>query len=160
MFLFKPQEWACASSLNPVQLLVTPWTVSHQAPLSIGILQARILEWVAILYSRRSSHPGIEPGSPALQANCLLSEPPGKLKNTLVRILSLLQGVFPTQESNQGLLHCRQILYRFSYPGSKPQESALYSWRGESTSSVELSLCEDLSQCRHRAGTQELFLDF
>ena len=103
---------------------VNPWTVSHQAPLSIGILQARILEWIAILFSRRSSHPGIEPGSPALQENCLLSEPPGKLKNSLVRILSLLQGVFPTQESNQGFLHCRQILYQFSYPGYKPQESA------------------------------------
>ena len=28
---------------------------------------------------------------------------------------SLLQGIFPTQESNQGLLHCRQILYQLSY---------------------------------------------
>ena len=32
--------------------------------------------------------------------------------------LSLLQGIFPTQESNQGLLHCRQILYQLSYQGS------------------------------------------
>ena len=31
---------------------------------------------------------------------------------------SLLQGIFPTQESNLGLLHCRQILYRLSYEGS------------------------------------------
>ena len=30
----------------------------------------------------------------------------------------LLQGVFPTQESNLGLLHCRQILYQLSYEGS------------------------------------------
>ena len=30
----------------------------------------------------------------------------------------LLQGIFPTQESNPGLLHCRQILYRLSYKGS------------------------------------------
>ena len=30
----------------------------------------------------------------------------------------LLQGIFPTQESNPGLLHCRQILYRLSYEGS------------------------------------------
>ena len=34
----------CAWSLSPVQLFVTPWTVGRQAPLSIGILQARILE--------------------------------------------------------------------------------------------------------------------
>ena len=38
-----------------------------------GILQARILEWVAISSSR-----GIKPGSPALQADSLVSEPPGK----------------------------------------------------------------------------------
>ena len=33
----------------------TPWTVVHQAPLSMGILQARVLEWVAISFSRGSS---------------------------------------------------------------------------------------------------------
>ena len=32
--------------------------------------------------------------------------------------LSLLQGIFPTQESNQDLLHCRRILYQLSYQGS------------------------------------------
>ena len=32
--------------------------------------------------------------------------------------LSLLQVVFPTQELNQGSLHCRQILYQLSYKGS------------------------------------------
>ena len=35
----------------------TPWTVAHQAPLSMGILQARTLEWVAMLSSRGSSQP-------------------------------------------------------------------------------------------------------
>ena len=42
-----------------------------------GIIQARILEWVAISFSRESPNPGIEPGSPALQADCLPSEPQG-----------------------------------------------------------------------------------
>ena len=32
--------------------------------------------------------------------------------------LSFLQGIFPTQELNQGLLHCRRILYQLSYQGS------------------------------------------
>ena len=36
----------------------------------------------------------------------------GILQATGVGSLSLLQGIFPTQESNQGLLHCRQILYQ------------------------------------------------
>ena len=40
-----------------------------------GILQARTLEWVAISFSRGFSCPGIEPRSPALQADSLPSEP-------------------------------------------------------------------------------------
>ena len=36
-------------------------------------------------------------------------------QNTGVGSHSLLQGIFLTQESNQGLLHCRQILYQLSY---------------------------------------------
>ena len=44
-------------SLSHVQLFRNPWTVPHQDPLSMGILQARILEWVAISFSRGSSRP-------------------------------------------------------------------------------------------------------
>ena len=62
--------------------------------------------------------PGVEPRSPALQADSLPSELPGKPKNTGVGNLSLLQGNFLTQESNRGLLHCRWILYQLSYPES------------------------------------------
>ena len=62
--------------------------------------------------------PGIEPRSPTLQADSLPSEPPRKPKNTGVGSLSLLQGNFPIQESNQGLPHCRWILYQVSYLGS------------------------------------------
>ena len=47
----------------------------------------------------------------------LPAEPPGKPKNTGVG--ALLQWICPTLELNQGLLHCRQILYRLSYQGSK-----------------------------------------
>ena len=63
-------------------------------------------------------NPGIEPRSPALQEDSLPSEPPGTLKGTGVGSLSLRQGVFPTQESNWGLQHCRWILYQLSYQGS------------------------------------------
>ena len=45
------------SCFSHVWLCVTPWTVAPQAPLSIGILQARILEWVAMPSSRGSSWP-------------------------------------------------------------------------------------------------------
>ena len=62
--------------------------------------------------------PGIEPRSPALQTDSLPAEPQGKPKNTGVGSLSLLQQIFPTQESNQGPLHCRQILHCLSYQRS------------------------------------------
>ena len=42
-------------SLSHVRLFVTPWTVAHQTPLSMGFLQARTVEWVAISSSRGSS---------------------------------------------------------------------------------------------------------
>ena len=53
----------------------TSWTIALQASPVHGILQARTLEWVAIPFSRGSSDPEIEPGSPALQADSLLLEP-------------------------------------------------------------------------------------
>ena len=43
--------------LSCVRFFVTPWTVARQAPLSMGILQVRILEWVAMPSSRGSSKP-------------------------------------------------------------------------------------------------------
>ena len=49
-----------------------------------GILQARILEWAAIPSPGDLPDPGIEPGLPALQADSLLTEPPGKPKIPLV----------------------------------------------------------------------------
>ena len=60
-------------------------------------------------------NPGIKPRCSTLQADSLPFEPPANPKNTAVGSLSLLQGIFLTQESNQGLLRCRQILYQLSY---------------------------------------------
>ena len=62
--------------------------------------------------------PGIESRSPTLQADSLSAEPQGKPKNSEVGSLSLLQRIFPTQESNRGLLHRRWILYQLSYERS------------------------------------------
>ena len=46
-------------------------------------------------------------------------------QNTGVSSLSLLQGIFPTQGSNPGLLHCRQILYQLNHKGS-PRHFNIY----------------------------------
>ena len=70
-------------------------------------------------------NPGVEPRSPSLQVDSLPAELQGKPKNTGVDSLSLLQWIFLTQESNQGLLHCRQILYQLSYQGSP------FHWRNK-----------------------------
>ena len=64
-----------------------------------------------------SSQPSA-PRSPSSHADSLPAEPQGKPTNTEVGSLSLLQQIFLTQEANQGLLHCRQILYQLSYEGS------------------------------------------
>ena len=52
----------------------------------------RILEWVACPFSKATSHPGIEPGSTALQADSLPAEPQGKPKNTGVSSLPFSRG--------------------------------------------------------------------
>ena len=116
-----------------------------------GILQASILEWVAFPFSRGSSQPRNQTGSPALQADFLPTEKKKKPEEFSescsvvsdssqphglqspwnytgqypgVGSLSLLQGIFPTQGSNSGLPHCRWILYQLSHKGSPKQ---LYS---------------------------------
>ena len=78
---------------------VTPWTVALQAPLSMGIPQA---------------------------------------KNTGVANHSLLQGIFPTQGSNPGLLCCRQILYHLSHLEQIDNDMSLLSYRVVQFSSVQL----------------------
>ena len=95
-------------SLSCVWFFATPWTVH-------GILQARILEWVAFPFSRGSSQPRDGTQSSSLQVGSLPVKPQGKPKNTGVDSLFLLQGIFPTQGLNPGLPHCRWILYQLSY---------------------------------------------
>ena len=125
--------------------LASPWTVARQIPLSMGILQAWILEWVAMPFSRGSSQPRDqtqvscitgkfftswatrEPqfwGFPKIglyspwDTHGLYSPWDSPASSTGVGSLSLLQWIFPTQESNRGLLHCKWILYQLGYQGS------------------------------------------
>ena len=88
-----------------------PYGLYHGVYTVHGILQARILEWVAFPFSRESS----QLRSPTVQADSLSAEPQGKPKSTGLGSLFLLQRIFPTQELNWGLLHCRQILYQLSW---------------------------------------------
>ena len=110
----------CASLLSHIWPSAIPWTVACQAPLSMGILQGRMLEWVAmpssrgsLPSSRGSSQPRDWTRCLTLHVDSLLSEP-GKPKNTGVGSLSLLQKIFLMQGLNLGLLHCRQFLYQLT----------------------------------------------
>ena len=86
---------ACVlSCFSHVPLFVTPWTVAHQPPLSMGF-----------------------PGK-----NIGVGFPD---KNTGVGCRFLLQGIFPTQGSKPGFLHCRQTLYCLSHQGSRNNEVVL-----------------------------------
>ena len=105
-------------SLSCVWLFVIPWTVVNQAPPFMGL--SRQGYWNELPFPSLGDlpNPGIELGSPTLRAESLPTEPPGKPKNTGVGSLSLLQGIYLTQELNWGLLHCRRILYQLSYEES------------------------------------------
>ena len=114
-------QWFTCTLMTEVQVKVAQSCLTICDPIDWtghGILQARILEWVAIPFSRGSSQPRDQTRSSALQADSLPAEPQGNPKNPGVGSLSLLQGIFLTQESNWGLLHCRWILYQLSYEGS------------------------------------------
>ena len=65
-------------SLSRVQLFETPWTIAYQAPLSMGF--SRQEYWSGLPFPSLGDlpSPGIKPGSPALEADSLPSEPPGK----------------------------------------------------------------------------------
>ena len=76
----------CAKSLSHVQCFVTLWTVAHQAPLSIGFSRQEYWSGFSCPPSGDFPNPGIKPRSPALQADSLLSEPPGKPQDNQINI--------------------------------------------------------------------------
>ena len=67
-------------SLSRVRLFAIPWTVAHQAPLSMEFSRQEYWSELPFPSPRDLPDPGIEPRSPALQADALPSEPPGKLE--------------------------------------------------------------------------------
>ena len=114
----------CSTLCNPVDCSLPGSSV-------YGISQASILEWVAISFFRGSSQPR-DLSTPQLQSeseSCSvmssslwphgLHSPwnsPGQ--NTGVGSHSLRQQIFPTQGSNPGLPHCRQIVYQLNHQGN------------------------------------------
>ena len=133
-----PSSTCVLRHFSCVRLFATPLNCSLPVPVSIRILQARILEWIAMHSSRGSSQSKNQTQDSGTEADSLPSEPPRKPKNTGLGSLSLLQVNFLTQESNWGLLHCRQIPYQLSYQGS-PSCTLLQSLCGSITQQGFLS---------------------
>ena len=113
--------------ISHVWLFVTPWTIQ-----AMEFSRPEYWSGQLFLSPRDLPNPGIEPRSPALQADSLPAEPQGKAGNTGVGSLSLLQQIFPTQEFKWVLLHCRWILYQLRKPRttlqSGPRARALPLW--------------------------------
>ena len=65
-------------AVSYVQLFMTPQTVAHQAPLPMGFFRQEYWSGLAFPFPRGLPHPGIEPGSPALQEDSLSTESPGE----------------------------------------------------------------------------------
>ena len=65
---------SCIGVFSDLQLFVTPWTVAHQAPLSMGFSRQECWNGLSFPSPDNLPKPGIKPTSPALQANSLLSE--------------------------------------------------------------------------------------
>ena len=75
------QDPICSANvklLSCVRLFETPWTVAYQAPLSMGFSRQEYWSGLPFPSPGVLPDPGIETGSPALQADALLSESPGK----------------------------------------------------------------------------------
>ena len=134
---------SCPTLYNPMDCSLPGFSIH-------GIFQARILEWVAISFSRTSSWPrdciqvSRTVGSQSLyrlshQGSLKESESRSAVSDSLwlhglyspwsslgqnagVGSLSLLQGIFPTQGSNPGLPNCGWILYQLSHKGSPIEE--------------------------------------
>ena len=64
--------------LSRVRLFATLWTVAYQAPLSMGFSRQEYWSGLSVPSPGDLPNPEIEPESPALQTDALLSEPPGK----------------------------------------------------------------------------------
>ena len=107
------QPPACEEEISNLYRLPSLWDFSYSSPSRLRQKCA-----VSVMSDSLQPHGLCNPMEPA-RLLCPWDSPG---KNTAVYCHFLLQGIFPTQGSNQGLLHCRQILYCLSHWGSPKTE--------------------------------------
>ena len=86
-------------SLSRVRLFATPWTIAYQPSPSMGFSRQEYWSGLPFPSPGDLPDPGIEPGSPALEADALTSEPPGKPMTNLDCILKSRDIALPTNVS-------------------------------------------------------------
>ena len=117
------------SSFSRVQLFVIQWIIAFQAPLSVRFSRQEYWTGLPCPPPGDLPNPKMEPRSPALWVHSLLTEPPGKPKNTGVGSLSLLQGTsWPRIEPGSPALQADSLPVE---PLGKP-----FSWPSESQISI------------------------
>ena len=107
-----------SESFSVVSNSLCPMDCSLPGSSVLGIFQNRILEWVAVPFSRGSSQSRYQTQVSCIEMDSSPAEPSGKPKNTGVGSLSILRVIFQTQELNRGLLQNRWILYQLNHQGS------------------------------------------
>ena len=99
----------CARTYAQIQLLVTTWTVTHQAPLSVGF--SRQAYWSGLPFPTPGDlpDPGIKPGSPVLIGRFFITVPPEKPRLFQLQVLSNLNTdqAFLIKFYVQTEMHCK-----------------------------------------------------
>ena len=91
------QKKVKVKSLSSVQLFLTPWTVAYQAPQSMGISRQEYWSGLPFPSPGELPDPGIKLVSPALEADTLPSEPPGKLNRVINSVTNRMERSFIIQ---------------------------------------------------------------
>ena len=82
--------WLFAQSLSRVQVFVTPWTIAHQAPLSMEFSRQEYWSGLPFPSAEDLLYPGIKLGPPALASKFFTTEPPGKPNRVIIQFVNVL----------------------------------------------------------------------
>ena len=121
---------------------MTPRTIAHQAPLSMGFSRQEYWSRLPFPSPRDLPDPGVEPGSPSLQGDSLLCEPPGKPCECLITfsILSIAQ-VCVIEIQNHCSIYSMKENMRYVFPASSSPRSELFiSFRADRCNNWQPSL--------------------
>ena len=140
-----------------VRLFATLWTVAHEAPLSMGFSRQEYWSRLPFPSPGDLPNPGIESRSPALQADALTSEPPGKPPVTLIDNF-IIHTVYSSQDRILSNIKDRQLSHIFVFAcflytsGSSNQKHFLQLQRETEVLSIQQSyICMSLSATLHES---------